>query len=133
VRVVHVSRRRFEELAARALDSLPRRMMEAAENVAVLAEDEPTQEQRAFADRDGRGGELLGLYEGTGSKPLSILPRGWAPTPVTTPDRITLFRVPLGAISNDDDELYEHIRATLVHEFGHHFGVSDDQLRELGW
>ena len=127
---MHVTRRRFEELAARALDSLPRRMLEAAENVAVVAEDRPTDEQRAAL---APGHDLLGLYEGNGTKPSGIMPRGWAPTPVTTPDRITLFREPLGAISHDESDLYDHIRTTLVHEFGHHFGIDDDRLHELGW
>jgi predicted Zn-dependent protease with MMP-like domain len=49
------------------------------------------------------------------------------------PDRITLFRLPLGAACETDDELVEEIRVTLVHEFAHHFGIDDHRLEELGW
>jgi predicted Zn-dependent protease with MMP-like domain len=123
VEAVMVSRRRFEQLVADALDSIPDDLAEAVENVAVLVEDWPTPEQL-----DGRGGTLLGLYEGVDLTQRS--PLGYAGV---LPDRITLFRGPLCAISHDEDDLAEHVRVTLVHELAHHFGIDDDRLDELGW
>src|SRR4051812_18834805 len=126
---MQVSARRFEELVADALDSLPRYLLEHAENVAVVAEDRPTPAQLAATGAH----DLFGLYEGTGTKPTGIMPRGWAPHPFQMPDKITVFRPALSAASSDDDELLANIRNTLVHEFAHHFGIDDDRLDELGW
>lgn len=126
---MHVSARRFEELVAEALDSLPAHLLEHAENVAVVAEDRPSPEQLAATGAT----DLFGLYEGTGTKPATLLPRGWAPHPFEMPDRITVFRAALCAASGDESELLANIRDTLVHEFAHHFGIDDDRLDELGW
>lgn len=118
---MHVSRRRFEQLVAEALDSLPEPLLAQAENVAVIVEDLPTGEQRGH----GHGERLFGLYEG-----VALVDRG---TDAAMPDRITLFRVPLCEACRDEDELFDEIRVTLVHEFAHHFGIDDDMLDELGW
>lgn len=120
---VLVPRRRFEQLVAEAMDALPERLLDAMENVAVLVEDEPTREQ--IGDRDGT---LLGLYEGIAQTHRSPL---WYSG--TTPDRVTLFRLPLCGISDDEDDLYDHVYETLLHELAHHFGIDDDRLEELGW
>jgi predicted Zn-dependent protease with MMP-like domain len=120
---VHVSRRRFEELVADALDSIPAELAEQMDNVAVLVEEWPTREQ--IADRDGT---LLGLYEGialTDRSPLSYAG--------VVPDRITVFRGPLCALAHDEADLARHIRVTVVHEVAHHFGIDDDHLDALGW
>ncbi|MBA2325495.1 MAG: metallopeptidase family protein [Actinobacteria bacterium] len=120
---VHVSRRRFEELVADALDSIPPALAEQMDNVAVLVEEWPTREQLA-----GRDGTLLGLYEGialTDRSPLSYAG--------VVPDRITVFRGPLSELARDEVDLARHIRVTVVHEVAHHFGIDDDQLDALGW
>jgi predicted Zn-dependent protease with MMP-like domain len=120
---VHVSRRRFEELVADALDSIPVQLAEQMENVAVLVEEWPTREQLA-----GRDGTLLGLYEGIALTDRSPLSYGGV-----LPDRITVFRGPLCALARDEADLAHHIRVTVVHEVAHHFGIDDDQLDALGW
>jgi predicted Zn-dependent protease with MMP-like domain len=120
---VHVSPARFEELVSDALDALPPDLVDLVENVAVLVEDWPTAEQR-----DGAPGTLLGLYEG-----VQRTDRGpWSYAGVL-PDRVTLFRGPLCAHARDEDDLVRQIHVTLLHELGHHFGMTDDRLRELGW
>jgi predicted Zn-dependent protease with MMP-like domain len=120
---VIVTRRRFEELVADALDAIPDELGDQMENVAVVVEDWP-----AAAQRDGRSGTLLGLYEG-----VALTNRGPISYAGAMPDRITLFRRPLCAISADEEELAGNIWVTIVHEVGHHFGIDDDRLRELGW
>jgi predicted Zn-dependent protease with MMP-like domain len=120
---VEVSRARFEELVADALDEVPDELAVEMENVAVVVEDWPSRTQRA-----GRGGTLLGLYEGV---PLT------ARSPVTyagvMPDKITIFRGPLCARARDDADLAAQVRVTVLHEVGHYFGLDDDRLHELGW
>jgi predicted Zn-dependent protease with MMP-like domain len=119
---VHVSRRRFEELVACALDDLPEPLLAHTENVVVLVEDEPTPAQRAEVGT----ASLFGLYEG-----VARIDRGLdAPF---LPDRITLFRNTFVSACADEDELLDQIHVTLVHEFAHHFGIDDERLDELGW
>jgi predicted Zn-dependent protease with MMP-like domain len=49
------------------------------------------------------------------------------------PDRITIFRYAICAICNTEDEVIEQVRRTVIHEIGHHFGIDDGRLHELGW
>jgi predicted Zn-dependent protease with MMP-like domain len=112
---MNVEPERFEELAAEALDDLPEWVRERLENVDVLIEERP-------ADNDRR---LLGLYEGI---PLTSRGRGYFGV---LPDRITLFRANIERIAEDEAELKLVIGHTVVHEIAHFFGISDDRLREL--
>jgi predicted Zn-dependent protease with MMP-like domain len=118
---IRVSRRRFEELVGDALDSIPPELGEEMENVAVVVEDWPRPEQL-----EGRHGTLLGLYEGIALTERS--PLGYAGV---LPDRITVFRGPLCALARDEVDLAHHVRVTVLHEVAHHFGISDDRLREI--
>ena len=121
--MVTVSRRRFEELVADALDAIPREIWTDMENVAVLVEDWPAAEQGA-----GDGRTLLGLYEGVPVTKRS--PLGYSGV---MPDRITIFRGPLCERARDEDDLAKQVHITVLHEVGHYFGMSDARLRELGW
>ena len=112
-----VTRRRFEELAARALDGLPGWAQQRLDNVEVMIEERPPPEQP----------NLLGLYEG-----IPITERGLGYAGVL-PDRITLYRSTIEAVAGDDeDELERVIAETVVHEVAHFFGISDARLHELG-
>jgi predicted Zn-dependent protease with MMP-like domain len=120
--MVQVTPERFEELIADALDAVPVELASAIENVAVIVDDWPPR------DAGGGGGVLLGRYEGV---PLTRRdPTGYAGV---LPDRITIFRGPLGARAADEAELAAQVRTTVLHEIGHYFGLSDARLRELGW
>jgi predicted Zn-dependent protease with MMP-like domain len=121
--MVHVSLARFEELVGDALDSIPPELGDELENVAVVVEDWPTPEQL-----EGRGGTLLGLYEG-----VPLTERGPLSYAGVMPDHITIFRGPLCEIAHDEDDLAEQVRVTVLHEVGHYFGMDDEQLHELGW
>jgi predicted Zn-dependent protease with MMP-like domain len=114
---------RFEDMVADALESIPAELMEELENIAIIVQDWPTEEQL-----DGRHGTLLGLYEGIDLTRRS--PLGYAGV---MPDRITIFRGPLCAMARDEADLEHHVRVTVLHEVGHYFGLSDDRLHELGW
>jgi predicted Zn-dependent protease with MMP-like domain len=113
---VRMSRDRFEELVAEALDELPSWVLERLDNVEVLVEDDPPPDRR----------DLLGLYEGI---PLTERSAGYFGV---LPDRITLFRATIEAAAGDEQGLGEVIRDTVIHEVAHFFGISDDRLGELG-
>ena len=110
------ARERFEALVADELDGLPRWIRERLDNVAVVIEDDPPPGQPS----------LLGLYQGI---PLTRRGVGYAGV---LPDRITLYRHAIEAAARSDEDLRERIRHTVVHEFAHFFGISDDRLRKLG-
>jgi len=121
-----LSRRAFEALVARALDALPPLVQERMENIDVVIEDWPTDEQY---ERLGLAPDevLFGLYEGT-----PLLERGITATPLL-PDKITIFKGPLEQLCDTAEQVAEEIRRTVVHEVAHHFGIDEDRLRELGY
>lgn len=117
-----VSPERFDELVAEALDAIPEELGRLMENVVVLTADRPTRgQQRGF-------GTLLGLYEG-----VALTRRGPVSYKGVLPDRITIFRLAHCRRARDEDELRRNVTRTVAHEVGHHFGISDRRLRELGY
>ncbi|MFN8103026.1 MAG: metallopeptidase family protein [Acidimicrobiia bacterium] len=114
---------RFEELVSEALDEIPDALAARMDNVAVFVEDEPAPEQ---APPDGD--LLLGLYEG-----VSLTHRGPLSYDGVMPDRITIYRLPICQISRTEEQVRRQVLETVVHEVGHHFGLDDDDLHELGW
>jgi predicted Zn-dependent protease with MMP-like domain len=113
--------RDFEAVVDRVLDELPQWVLDQVDNLIVVVEERPTREQ----DPDGDG--LLGLYEG-----VSLLERSadyWG----QLPDQITVFRQPHLSLGLERTELEAEIRRTVLHELGHHLGIDDDRLHELGW
>ena len=110
-----ITRQRFEELVADALDSLPPDLGAQMDNVVVVVED------RAV------GQPLFGLYQGI---PLTSRTTGYAGV---LPDRITIYQQAICAICRTEQEVGEEVRRTVIHEVAHHFGIDDARLRELGW
>ena len=110
-------------MVADALESIPAELVEQLENIAVIVQDWPTEQQL-----NGRRGTLLGLYEGIDLTRRS--PLGYAGV---MPDRITIFRGPLCSLARDEDDLARRVRVTVLHEVGHYFGLSEARLHELGW
>lgn len=107
----------FEALVVDELDELPDEMIDGLENVVFVVEDRP---------EDGSL-DLLGLYDGYALTERDRYGLG------EMPDRIILYREPLLAICEDEDELRDEIHVTLVHEIAHFYGIDDDRLHELGW
>jgi len=107
----------FDDLVAEAVASLPRWVRERLENVEIIVEEEPPEDDP----------DLLGLYEG-----VPLTERGLDYFGVL-PDRVMLFRSTIETEAGDSpEELKRVIRDTVVHEVAHFFGISDDRLHELG-
>lgn len=119
-----MTRDEFRELVEDALDSIPDRFRDAMQNIAIVVEDEPTSEQLAEVDIEPPD-TLLGLYEGT---PLTE--RHWDDGN-RLPDKVTLFQFPIEDASDDEDDVVVAIGETLIHEIGHYFGLSEDEIQAI--
>lgn len=113
----------FEEVVAEALESLPKRFSDLVRNVVVAVEEEAGDEDLDFDedDDDGEECELLGIYRG-----VPLTQRGHADPQL--PDEIAIFRGPINRIARNRQEAIEAVRETVIHELGHYFGLSDDEL-----
>ena len=119
-----MTRDRFERLVEEALRTIPRRFRKAMRNVAIVIEDKPSPELLQEMDVEPTD-TLLGLYQGT---PLTE--RGWSHGN-TTLDRITIFQRPIEGASNSDDEVVVTVGETVIHEFGHYFGLSEEAIEQI--
>lgn len=122
---MHISRERFEALAFEeaeaVLGELPADLRAEAETVVLLTAD------RSARDEPQSEMMTLGLYEG-----VPLVERH-ADSVLLTPDRITLFRLPLQSLAQTETALRRRMRQTLIHELGHFFGFDEDELRVRGW
>lgn len=109
-------RSEFEAVVDATLEELPEWVVEKIDNLVIVVEDEPS------ADL----GDVLGVYEGVA---LSERDDYFG----MMPDRIVVFRQPHLDMGLDDTELRAEIRKTVLHEMGHHLGLDDARLAELGW
>jgi predicted Zn-dependent protease with MMP-like domain len=119
-----MTRERFTELVEEALRDIPRRFRRAMKNVAVVVEDEPPPallEELEIEPPD----TLFGLYQGT---PLTE--RTWSHGNAL-PDRISIYQQPIEAECADDEEIRECVAETVIHEFGHYFGLSEEEIEEI--
>lgn len=112
--MIVVGREQFEAMVDEALASLPPGLARMMRNVGVVVED-------------GTDPHLLGLYEGI---PLTERTSHYS---MALPDKITIFRLAICARCDTEDDVVDEVRRTVVHEVGHHFGIDDDRLHELGW
>lgn len=116
----------FESLVLEALGDVPEEFARHLEDVAIDIQDEPTDQQLR-----GLGGvrrrELLGLYQGT---PLT---RRSVEQLVRWPDRIVLFQRNIERACRSRSQIRRQVRKTVLHEIGHHFGMDEEHLRELGY
>ena len=118
-----IDRPQFEELVSQALDSLPDDVVAMMNNVEVVVEDEPPP---YYTARLPRGTTLLGHYHG-----VPLTKRGVYGNAL--PDKIEIYRGPITRIARTPDRIRAQVRKTVIHEIGHHFGIEEDRLHELGW
>ena len=121
--MISLSRESFERLIQQALEDLPEEFASRLENVALVVEEEPESkvlEQMGF-DPEEAADELFGLYQGT---PLVERDTGYA----DVPDRIVIYMGPILRSCRSPREVVREIRNTVIHEIGHHFGLSDEEM-----
>ena len=119
-----MTRDAFERLVTEAVFLIPKRFRREMKNLALVVEDEPSLqllEEMEIEPPDS----LYGLYQGT---PLPE--RTWA-FGNHLPDRITLYQTPIEEDCDDDDEVRAMIGETLIHEVGHYFGLSEEEIEEI--
>jgi predicted Zn-dependent protease with MMP-like domain len=119
-----MTRERFRQFVDEALATIPADFREALKNIAIVVEDAPTPEALAEVGIEPPD-TLLGLYQGT---PLTERP--WAHGNAL-PDKITIFQRPIEEASEDDDDLVIAIGETLIHEIGHYFGLSEEEIEAI--
>jgi predicted Zn-dependent protease with MMP-like domain len=120
-----MTREEFRELVEEAIDTIPRTFARQVRNLAIVIEDEASPDLLEEMELE-HPRELLGLYQGT---PLSE--RGWG-YGNTLPDRVTLFQRSIEDDCEDDEEqIVVAIGETLIHELGHYFGMSEEQIMDI--
>jgi predicted Zn-dependent protease with MMP-like domain len=120
-----MERERFENLVAKAVDSLPEALRARMENIDVVVATRPTRRQLAEEALEP-GEKLLGLYEGV---PLTERTEHYG---LVMPDKITIFQEPLESMCQSDAQIIAEVQRVVRHEIAHHFGISDERLEELG-
>jgi predicted Zn-dependent protease with MMP-like domain len=118
--------RRFEKLVGKAVDGIPKPFLQYIENVVFVVEPWPDDETLDMMGIDDEYG-LLGLYLGDPISERSIADSG------RMPDQIALYQHPIEAYAADTGEpVVKVIRDTILHEVGHYFGLSEEDLAEMG-
>ena len=121
-----VGKDEFERLVATALADVPEPFARILEEVAVEVRDRPSPGQLKRT-RMRRGDLLLGLYQGRPITERSVMDSG------TMPDVIYVFQDSIEQVCRNEQELIEQVRTTVLHEIGHHFGLDEEDLDELGY
>lgn len=121
-----LERAEFRRLVREAVASIPPELLRTVHNVDIVIERRPTARDRKQAGI-GPGSLLLGLYHG-----IPLTRRGGESYNLVAPDKISIYQEHIEAVCQDDDEVREQVRKTVLHEIGHYFGIDDDRLHELG-
>lgn len=123
-REVLVERAAFERLVAEALNDIPESFRAAMHNIAIIVEDEPSRALLREMEIESPD-TLFGLYQGT------PLPDRGTSFGNTLPDRILLFQGPHEREAEDHEDLIVSIAETLIHEVGHYFGMSEEEIQAI--
>ncbi len=116
-----MERARFIKLVEEALEALPRKFRDRVQNVAVVVQDFPPSQPRHAPEEK----LLMGVFEGTPATQRSV----WdAPS---GPHRILLYQKNIEAVCETEDEIREEVCLTVLHELGHYFGMTEDQLEDV--
>lgn len=116
-----MNRKAFERVVREAIEELPERFHFVLENVAIQVEEEPSLVESRELGLDPNTDELFGLYRGV---PLSERDSSYT----GLPDQVVIFREPLLRHFKNHGELRQQIKKTVIHELGHHLGMSDDEM-----
>lgn len=118
-----MDRDRFEKLVWQGIEAIPKRFLEKLDNVDIIIEDEPSEEQIRKL-KLGQGVKLFGLYEGVPQTKRRHYT--WV-----MPDKITIFQKPIESVYSTDEEIKEQVKKTVWHEIAHHFGMDERRVRRV--
>ena len=118
---MRMGREEFERVVAKALDGLPEEVARHLDNIAVVVEEEPSDEDLLDAGLDPETETMFGVYQGVALTERSVYDSA-------LPDRIVIYRQPLLDECRDRVELIREIQDTVVHEIGHFFGLGEEDL-----
>ena len=118
---LRISPTEFEALVEEALHQLPPEFRELLDNVAIMVEEEPEDEDYDLSGAEEES-ELLGIFRG-----IALTDRRWEQLP-SLPNTVAIFRGPILRISGSREEAVREIRDTVIHELGHYFGLGDDEM-----
>jgi predicted Zn-dependent protease with MMP-like domain len=116
--------KKFKNLVKKALSSLPQEFAQKLNNVIVTVDDCPTSYQLQKAKIPSQA-LLFGLYEGVPQTKRGVYYN-------SIPDKITIFKNAIERVCQTEEEIRAQVRQTVIHEIGHHFGLSDAELRKAG-
>ena len=119
-----ITREDFTKVIAETLDSLPQEFRRRIRNVAVLVEDLPPDQPQSLPGQPRR--IVLGVFHGVPMTKKSVF-QG----PIGSPDYVVLYKKNIEAVCSTEAEMREQIRLTLMHELGHYFGMTEEQLRDV--
>ena len=124
--MISISEEEFQELMESSMETVPENFKSKMENIVFLVEPYPNESDLTRVGLT-KGSMLLGLYSGTPYTHRNTWYAG------TTPDRIILFQKNIEAVCNNLNELKSKIREVVIHEIGHYFGMSEEQIRAAGY
>lgn len=116
-----MDREKFEGLVKEGIEAIPQRFLEKMNNVNIVVEDEPTEEQMEKL-KLRKDAKLFGLYEG-----IPQTQRGFYAGVV--PDKITIFQKTFEEIFSNEEAIKEQVKKTVWHEIAHHFGMDEEKVR----
>ena len=122
-----MTRERFRELVAEALDELPEPFLSRLQNVQIVVDDEPEPALLRDMGLDPRRDVLFGLYQGVPADE-----RGDTDN-LLLPDRISVFYRPLVRAFRTPEAIRREVRKTVIHEIAHFFGMSDEEIDAEGY
>ncbi len=125
--MMRLSLEEFMDLVEQAVASLPPEFEPYMENVSVEVQPLPDRKLLGSMHIRGSGRNLLGLYHGVPLGRKSVM------APYEFPERIFIFQRNIEAICNSPDDIVREVRHTVLHEVGHHFGMTEEDLDKLGY
>ena len=111
----------FEELILKIIKDIPEKFREQMKNIDILVDYENT----TTAYSKSKNNITLGLFQGT---PNTVKPGH----NIIFPDKITIYKKSLDAVSRNDEELKKNLKIVILHEIGHYFGLDEERLKDLG-
>ena len=114
-----MERERFAVLVKETLEQLPAKFRTRLENIALIIEDLPPHSRQR-----GTRSYLLGIFEGIPLPEKTVFT-------AAPPGRIVLYQKNIEAVAGSDEQVREQIKLTVLHEVGHYFGLSEEELKEV--